>query len=320
MNTGIYRIECIKTKKVYIGSAVRIDHRWRCHKSDMNLNKSKNKHLQSAWNKYGESSFVFSVIEFVNDKSNLIQREQFWIDKLSAVHNGYNLAPIAGNCIGVIHSVETRARMAASLSKDKRSENAKKGHLRTTPEQRSFSAKAAYASMDDEVKLKMIAGRLNSLTPEKRRLASIKAAETKRNNGYIVSDETRLKISSSLKIAYLNKTKEERSAIAKKSSLKFNKERRSIAGSEWQEKRPLEQRQNSARKGAETRLKNSGNGTGILGICFDKNRNKYQASMRMDKKQIYIGRFATLDEALNAYNNFEKNINNVRIQSASHAN
>jgi hypothetical protein len=40
--------------------------------------------LQNAWNKYGEDNFYFSVLELVPDKDKLIEREQYWIDKLNA--------------------------------------------------------------------------------------------------------------------------------------------------------------------------------------------------------------------------------------------
>ena len=41
-------------------------------------NKHGNKHLQRSYNKYGEENFVFEVLEFVEDKNNLLEREQLF--------------------------------------------------------------------------------------------------------------------------------------------------------------------------------------------------------------------------------------------------
>ena len=39
-------------------------------------------HFQNAYNKYGESSFVYDIIENVQDSSQLLIREQYYLDTL----------------------------------------------------------------------------------------------------------------------------------------------------------------------------------------------------------------------------------------------
>ncbi len=40
-NAGIYKIICVSNNKCYIGSAVDLNHRFRTHKSKLNLNSHK---------------------------------------------------------------------------------------------------------------------------------------------------------------------------------------------------------------------------------------------------------------------------------------
>lgn len=81
-NAGIYQIKNIINCKIYIGSSLNIKNRFYTHKTQLNSNKHYNKKLQRSWNKYGEENFVFEVIEYVENKSELIVREQFYLDTI----------------------------------------------------------------------------------------------------------------------------------------------------------------------------------------------------------------------------------------------
>jgi len=109
-NSGIYIIENLSNGKRYVGSAVNLNSRKSCHFTSLVKNKHANVKLQSAWNKYGECCFIFYVIEYVDDKTKLIEREQYWIDALNVVEDGYNISPSAGSLLGFKHSAEFRAR------------------------------------------------------------------------------------------------------------------------------------------------------------------------------------------------------------------
>ena len=97
--TGVYEIKNIVDGRRYVGSAINIFRRWQKHKDPLRKNKHYNLKLQRAWNKYGESSFVFSVLLWCS-KENLIRYEQLCIDGLNTYHDGYNAAPLAGSCLG----------------------------------------------------------------------------------------------------------------------------------------------------------------------------------------------------------------------------
>lgn len=95
LKRGVYKIENLKNGKLYIGSTImtfikRLSH----HISLLRANKHKNKHLQNAWNKYGEESFKFEIVELCTKEECLI-REQFWLDKLECKIKGYNINPLA---------------------------------------------------------------------------------------------------------------------------------------------------------------------------------------------------------------------------------
>ena len=93
---GIYRILNIKNSKQYIGSTK--SSFWSRKTKHYNLLKNKNhynKHLQNAWNKYGESSFIFEIIE-ICDILNVEKKEGFYIKKFKTNEKnfGYNIASV----------------------------------------------------------------------------------------------------------------------------------------------------------------------------------------------------------------------------------
>ena len=96
MAIGIYKIQNLINDKVYIGQSVDIEKRWSTHKAELKNNYHYNVHLQSAWNKYGEENFEFSIVEEC-DIGQLNQREIYWIVKFNSYENGYNLTPGGGN-------------------------------------------------------------------------------------------------------------------------------------------------------------------------------------------------------------------------------
>jgi group I intron endonuclease len=116
MATGVYAIRNAVNGKVYVGSAaVSLKDRWRSHRKELRRGKHCNRYLQFAWNKHGEPAFEFTVLEEC-DPGACIAREQHWIDeKRAADHSfGYNISPTAGSPLGVKHTPETRAKVAAA--------------------------------------------------------------------------------------------------------------------------------------------------------------------------------------------------------------
>lgn len=107
---GIYMIKNKINNKKYVGQSSDIYWRWMRHKSDLNNNRHHNKHLQSAWNMYGEENFNFEIIE-ICDESNINRKEQYWIEKYDSYNSGYNLDLGGSGIRGYKHSQEEIDKM-----------------------------------------------------------------------------------------------------------------------------------------------------------------------------------------------------------------
>lgn len=110
--SGIYKITCLVNNKIYVGSAVNLSKRKNDHFETLSKNIHKNRHLQNAFKKHGNDNFVFEILEIVEDKKELIVREQYWIDKTKCFDNkiGFNICQLAGSALGVKHSEATRKK------------------------------------------------------------------------------------------------------------------------------------------------------------------------------------------------------------------
>lgn len=113
--SGIYKITCTINGRIYIGSSKNILNRWWSHKTELNNKSHRNIHLQRAWNKHGEQSFIIEVVELVMT-SILLEREQYWLDKLKPFgKNGFNIAQNAERpTLGIKLSNEHRAKISAA--------------------------------------------------------------------------------------------------------------------------------------------------------------------------------------------------------------
>lgn len=112
--SGIYKILNTITGDFYIGSSSRtLKSRWYDHRKNLRGNRHCNKHLQFAWNKYGEKNFEFIEVEKVIPEE-CIRREQFYIDTLKPI---YNKAPIAGSILGIKKTKESIEKQRCSLKR-----------------------------------------------------------------------------------------------------------------------------------------------------------------------------------------------------------
>ena len=124
--SGIYAIVNKVNFKVYIGSAVNLDGRRRDHFSGLERGDHRNSKLQNSYNKHGKDNFVFDILEVVEDKTMLLEREQFWLDFSNSAKIGYNIASIARSRLGVKQSRESVEKMRKSLTGRKLSESHRK--------------------------------------------------------------------------------------------------------------------------------------------------------------------------------------------------
>ena len=162
-----------------MGSSIDLRGRKKSHISYLRKNKHCNNHLQKSYNKHGEISFKWEVLEYINPtediaivKTNLLEREQyhlnFYLQDSKVNHDlCYNTCPEAGSRLGSLQSEETKAKM-------------RQVHLGNTY--------CLGNTHSEETRLKM------SITT-KNMGDSVKAKISKTLTGHEVSEETRNKIS-----------------------------------------------------------------------------------------------------------------------------
>ena len=93
ISQGIYKITNTETQKIYIGSTVNLKKRRKQHFTDLRSNNHSNEHLQRSFNKYGESCFIFEILEECVDFSmkELKDKEQEYLDSIDNWENCYNI-------------------------------------------------------------------------------------------------------------------------------------------------------------------------------------------------------------------------------------
>lgn len=92
MNSGIYQIQNLITKDLYIGSTVDFNRRKVDHFSHLRKNKHHSQYLQNSFNKWGEDVFEFDIL-FTCPQSELIRLEQYHINNYQPK---YNMLKVAG--------------------------------------------------------------------------------------------------------------------------------------------------------------------------------------------------------------------------------
>ena len=125
---GCYLIRNTISGRVYVGSTAAhrrgLSGRAYNHRLTLRQNIHCNIHLQRAWNKYGEASFEFVVLEILTDPEQIFIREQFWMDHYDAYRTGYNRCPNAGSWKGRRHTAATKRKCSlANQGKTMTAEN-----------------------------------------------------------------------------------------------------------------------------------------------------------------------------------------------------
>lgn len=122
IKSGVYQIRNIINNKRYVGSTINLYNRWATHKKLLNRGVDHhNRHLQRAWNKYGEDSFVFEVLEYVLQgalskkefRPVLLAREQHYKDLYKSYNRkyGYDICKTAGSSLGVKFSAAHKQKL-----------------------------------------------------------------------------------------------------------------------------------------------------------------------------------------------------------------
>jgi len=109
-NSGIYRIINLINGNFYIGSAKNLKIRKKLHFNRLRKGNHDNRHLQYAYNSYGENNFRFEILIYC-DMCNLLLYEQQCIDKFNPE---YNIRKIATSNLGLKHTAEAKSKISKS--------------------------------------------------------------------------------------------------------------------------------------------------------------------------------------------------------------
>jgi group I intron endonuclease len=179
--SGVYAIVNRSEDRRYIGSSVDIPRRWCEHRTRLQRGLHTNKILQAAWDKYGAVSFDWVILEPVADRNEMIEREQYWIDRTI---DPYNLSQRAGSGPkpGTVVSPEQCARLSAAL----------------TGKPKSASHRAAISAARKGKKFPNHAAALRGKKLPAETRAHMSAAHKRRYELHPRSEETRAKLSAAL--------------------------------------------------------------------------------------------------------------------------
>jgi group I intron endonuclease len=168
----VYAITHVASGRRYIGSSVNVRARVAEHLRQLHRSSHPNAYLQAAFTKYGAAAFVVAAVEVLEDRSQLVAREQAHLDearghlynlgtvaaapftgrKWSAAHRAVRLAQMIGHEI----SPETRAKIAA----------ANKGRQLTAAQKARLVAANLGKKASPETRAKMSATRTGKPSPK----------------------------------------------------------------------------------------------------------------------------------------------------------
>lgn len=217
-NCGIYKIENKYNGNFYIGQSTNILERISAHKRLLRTNKSHNPHLQSAWNKYGEDNFEFSVVMYSN-KEFLDFFEQRCVDIL---HPKYNIRKDCKTNRGFHHS---------ELSKQK-IKNSQIGKIISDETRRKLSMARIGRKLSDETKKKIsksLMGHTNNLgrrqTQDEKDKRGRALKSHWKNHKKLVTQVTKDKLSKSISNFYSRTSQYSNSKISKDDVLEIRRRR-----------------------------------------------------------------------------------------------
>ena len=114
---GVYAITCLVNDKKYIGCSKDVRGRFSVHKAELRNNHHNNKAMQDDWNKYGECSFEFDLLEECSVEE-LSDKEEFWIEYYGSHYSDMLYNQVQG---GLSRSGERNPMYGKHFSEESRS-------------------------------------------------------------------------------------------------------------------------------------------------------------------------------------------------------
>lgn len=195
---AVYKIESKVSGRFYIGSSIDINNRWRIHEMELEENRHHSIYLQRHYNKHGKDDLMFSIIEIVTYPELVLEREQYYLDKLKPQ---FNMCKQAKSTLGFKYTEEQKEKISKAM----------KGRRLSDEHKLKISLSRRRSDVGGEIKPNKY---LQELEEEKLREVKAKTSkpkkpwseETKRKfrekrMNHPVSEETRRKIS----VARMNK-------------------------------------------------------------------------------------------------------------------
>lgn len=179
---GIYKIRNLINNDIYIGQSINLGNRKQEHFNRLKGNRHINKHLQSAFNKYGEENFVFETLLYC-EPFELTYYEQKLVDKWRPIYN--KCLECVDSQKGLKRTKESKIKM--SLAKQGKVSSFKGMHHSEEAKEKLRIASTGHIHTEEQ-KIKIGLSNKDRIISEETRQRMLKAKSN-------ISKETRLKIS-----------------------------------------------------------------------------------------------------------------------------
>jgi group I intron endonuclease len=136
---GIYKIENVVNKKMYIGGSKNLHRRKSEHFSKLKYDKNGNYFLQKEYNEHGKDSFIFSVLIYC-EPHEINRYEQEVVNYFSKSYLLYNIClENVNNNTGVVSRDETRKKISESHADMKKEKHPMWGREHTEETKKKIS-------------------------------------------------------------------------------------------------------------------------------------------------------------------------------------